>query len=130
MMGRVLKPGGTLLMSFPNSLSPYAFRESQVFYLLLVRLKLLISAFLLCLIPPILALTPAFWTPRAACQTVERYIGGVENLAFVNFSLLPWPFEELLPDIALRLAHALEDSHVSWLKWLGAGVIVKARKAA
>jgi ubiquinone/menaquinone biosynthesis C-methylase UbiE len=128
-MGRVLKPGGTLLMSFPNLLSPYAFWEVHVFYPLLVRLKRLASAFVLRLIPRMLALTPTLWTPGAACHTLERYVGGVEDVAFVNFSLLPWPFEEVFPDVALRLAHTLEHVHWSWLRRLGAGFIVKARKA-
>jgi ubiquinone/menaquinone biosynthesis C-methylase UbiE len=129
-IGRVLKPGGTLLMSFPNLLSPYAFWEVYVLYPMFVRLKRLISAFVLRVIPPMLALTPTLWTSSTACQVIERHIGAVEDVVFVNFSLLPWPVEERLPYVALRLAQTLESSRFDCLRWLGAGFIVKARKAA
>lgn len=126
-IGRVLRPGGIALISFPNRLSPYAFWRSHVYYRSLGPLKRLVSA--LGVRRPFRLAEPArLWTPPGARRALEERIGAVQAVAYYNFGPLLSPLEELLPAVALRLAERLERLRESPVRSLGAGFVVKAVK--
>jgi SAM-dependent methyltransferase len=126
-MARVLRPGGTLLVSFPNLLSPYAFWRGRLFYPVVGLLKRLRSRVDRCPGPDF-ATRRNLWTPRSASRAVEQLVGEVRDVAHYNFEVLLSPLDELLPDLALRLARRLELLRATRLRWLGAGFILKATK--
>lgn len=126
---RVVKPGGTVLVSFPNLLSPYAVWRLFVFY------------------PAVALVRPAYyrltgrqavpfrplWTTKM--QTLRRVVtlmrrcgASVADARYYNFNVFLSPADELIPRRALRLLSRLERLHASPLKWLGAGFIVRAIK--
>jgi SAM-dependent methyltransferase len=129
-LGRVLKPRGTLVMAFPNLLSPYALWRSHVFYAGIGCAKRVLVRF--GIRPRGLDLCSAgrLWTPRAARRTVEALVGEVQEVAYYHFGVLPSPLDELLPGAALETARRLERLRTSRLRWLGSGFLVKAGKGS
>lgn len=129
-MARVLRPIGTLLISFPNILSPYALWRSHVFYLTVGYLKRLMVATSGRPPQPDLCSAATLWTLGAASRTVCRLVGEVKQIAYYNFGLLLSPLDELFPTQALWLARRLESLWRSRLRWLGAGFLLKVQKRA
>jgi SAM-dependent methyltransferase len=129
-LGRVLKPGGTLVMAFPNLLSPYALWRSHVFYAGIGCAKRLLARFRNRRRGLDLCSAARLWTPRAACRVVESRVGEIREVAYYHFGVFPSPLDELLPGVALGTARRLEPLGSSRLRWLGAGFLVKARKGA
>lgn len=128
-MGRVLRPGGTLVLGVPNLLSPYGFWRSHVVYRVAGYAKRLLAALGRGREPdPNLASAARLWLPRTARRTITRLVGPVEGVAYYHFAVIPYPLDLRLPGLALRLAPRLERLADGPLRWLGAGFIVKARK--
>ena len=129
-LGRVLKPGASLVIAFPNLVSPYALWRSHVFYAgigyargLQARLWKRRRRLDLCS-------AARLWTSREARRIVERRVGAVLELAYYHFSIFLSPLDELLPAAALETARRLERLKDTRLRWLGAGFLVKATKAS
>jgi ubiquinone/menaquinone biosynthesis C-methylase UbiE len=129
-MGRVLRPGGILILSLPNLLSPYGFWRSHVVYRAAGLWKRVAGALAAGPRRPHLASAATLWTPRRALRTVEELVGDVDGAAYYHFGLLPFPLDARLPALALRLAPRAERLADGPLRWLGAGLLVKARKRA
>jgi SAM-dependent methyltransferase len=127
-MGRVLRPGGILVLSVPNLLSPYGFWRSHVFYRAAGVLKRLVASLHPRLREPHLTWAARLWTPRAAIRAVRRAVGDVEGVAYYHFAVLPFPLDLRFPSLALRLAPRLEGLREGRLRWLGAGFVLKVRK--
>jgi ubiquinone/menaquinone biosynthesis C-methylase UbiE len=128
-LGRVLKPHGTMVMSFGNLLSPYALWRSHVFYVGIGFAKRLAAQFGYSQQKPDLCSAANLWTPRAACSLVEMLVGEVREVTYYNFAILLAPLDELLPGAALQSARWLERLRTSRFRWLGAGFLVKAAKS-
>jgi SAM-dependent methyltransferase len=129
-LGRVLKPRGTLVMSFANLLSPYALWRSHVFYAGIGCVKRLQTRFANRRGEPDLCSAAGLWTPRAARRVVEELVGEVREVAYYNFEMLLSPLDGLFPGAALEVARRLECLRTSRLRWLGAGFLVKAGKGS
>jgi SAM-dependent methyltransferase len=129
-LGRVLKPNGTLVIAFPNLLSPYALWRSHVFYAGIGCAKRVMARFGQPCRELDLCSAAGLWTPRAARRTLESLIGEVLEIAYYHFGVLPAPLDQLLPRTALKTARTLERLRASWLRWLGAGFLAKARKSS
>ena len=127
-LGRVLKPGGTLVISFANLLSPYALWRSHVFYAGIGHAKRLWACFGGDRRGLDLCSAARLWTPRAARRSVASLVGEVRGVAYYNYTMLLSPLDELLPGPALIAARRLERLRTSPLDWLGAGFLVKAQK--
>lgn len=129
-MMRVLKPGGTLIFTVTNLLSPYAWWKNYAFYPAVeywqeLRIRL------------------GWWTPppgrrrtgkcrslysRRDAERLVRCAGGeISCIVPYYFNIFISPLDEMLPRTALRVTRKWEQ----WgrLEWMAAGWIVKARKA-
>jgi SAM-dependent methyltransferase len=127
-LGRVLKPRGTLVMAFPNLLSPHALWRSHVFYAGIGCAKRVTARFGNPRGGLDLCSAARLWTPRAARRTLESLVGEVLEIAYYHFGVLPAPLDELLPRTALKTARGLERLRASRLRWVGAGFLAKVRK--
>jgi len=130
-MVRVLKPGGTLIISFTNLVSPYAFWKKYVFY-------------------PVVSIWHgirdgrAEWRGRSSLgheakrrtlctENAARDLLCSEGMNVVQaegyyHNLLLSPLDEIWPTGALWVTRQLEESRWPKPQWLAAGRIVKARK--
>ena len=127
-LARVLRSGGSLIVSFPNGRSPYARWRGLVYYralgyarpvvnLIRRRPKAALSA----------ALHRGYAEPRVRAWLAE--IGCcVEQVAYYNFQVLLSPLDAWLAPLSLPLARALDRHARSRLRWLGGGMVVRARR--
>ena len=140
-MIRVLKPNGSLLISFPNLLSPYAAWRAFVFYPTVALIRPVYYSLVGRPAPP--AVYNLSWCRQLRSRGVFHGIldtagrtrklmakDGVEvtDIVYFYFNVLLSPIDELLGRPALALSKSLERLRFGRLKWLGAGFVVKARK--
>ena len=129
-MARVLRPGGSLILSAPNRYSPYWIWRRYAFY------------------PAIDLLRPWYFRLRRqptrpglthvrrayAEGEVERLLNGVGcdvvDVVSFYFQLFPPPFEVVFSRLSLSITRRLEGLYRSRLRRLAHGFIVKARKPA
>jgi ubiquinone/menaquinone biosynthesis C-methylase UbiE len=130
-MVRVLKPGGTLIVTFANLLSPYAWWKNYVFYPAVEVWQRCAGR-----------LSGGWTTPgRIRSGGVRRmyrrtkaeqlaHVAGARVVCCVpyNFNVFLSPLEELMPRTALRVTRQLEESGWTPMDWIAAGWILKARK--
>ena len=130
-MVRVAKPGGTLLIAFPNLLSPYAAWSKFVFFPGVALLRPLVYRFLRRPQPASLPLyRNRLSTPRQARARLRRAGGKVVDTGYFYFNPCLAPIDELFPRAALRITKALERLRHGWLRWIGVAFVVKAIKRA
>jgi ubiquinone/menaquinone biosynthesis C-methylase UbiE len=129
-VGRVLKPRGTLVIAFPNFLSPYALWRSHVFYAGIGCAKRVLGRFGKRRRGLDLCSAAGLWTPWAARRMVGSLVGEVREIAYYHFGVFPAPLDELLPGAALGTARWLERLRKTPLRWLGSGFLVMARRSS
>jgi hypothetical protein len=130
-MTRVVKPGGSLLITFPNLLSPYAAWKSWVFYPIVAGLRPLYYFLTRRVCPPAIPVSlPNLTTVRAATQVLARSGATVETAVYYNFNVLLSPLDEVLPRWTVPWIASLERLRNSPLRWLGTGFVIRARKVA
>lgn len=126
---RVTRPGGAVLVSFPNLYSPYAAWKRFVLYPVLGALR---PTYLrLAGRPQTQSLLRAFvrlHSPRGAARMLERHGAVVTDLAYYYFNVLLSPLDDIMPRAALRLAQRLEPLRGGPFCWLGAGFVVRAER--
>lgn len=128
-MLRVLRPGGTLIITFTNLYSPYSWWKRFVFY------------------PAVAAyqrIRPSGSTPRqksaprakerslysksSAFALVESEGARVIHAEGYYFNVWLSPLDEIFPAAALRVTTALEEHRYPRPEWLAGGWIIKAHK--
>jgi ubiquinone/menaquinone biosynthesis C-methylase UbiE len=126
-MVRVLRPGGTLIVTLPNAQSPFRIWQRLVWRPLLR------------VISPFRHWIP-FWdriqspVPHQEFRFVDHrsaYESAgciVEDVVYYNFKVFPKPLDVLLRPLQLWVASALEQFGRSRVRHVGTGFIVKARK--
>lgn len=130
-MLRVLRPGGTLLLTFTNSRSPYSVWKKDVFYPLVTmyhRIKARRGRG-----PKAMRLggkTRALYSERQARALIESLGARVVETVPYYFNLFLSPLDEIVPKPALAVNRWLEESGLPLPGWMASGFIVKARKAA
>jgi ubiquinone/menaquinone biosynthesis C-methylase UbiE len=130
-MLRVLKPGGTLIITFSNLLSPYAWWKLYVFYPVVSiwhRLRDGKKG-----VPPESSLggeakRRAMFTERAAHELLQSEGATVVDSIGYYCNIFLSPLDEIFPSLALSVTQKLEESCCSKWQWLPAGWIVKVRK--
>lgn len=129
-MARVLRPGGLLLASFPNRLSPYAVWRGTVFYPLVGLGKRILLSLRQVAKPEerYLRFHLRLWTPAEAEYSLQAAVGEVIATAYYGFVPLLSPLDQAFPRLAVRLTRRAEIMHRGRLRKLCAGFIVKARK--
>jgi ubiquinone/menaquinone biosynthesis C-methylase UbiE len=124
-MLRVLKPGGTLIMSFANLRSPYAWWKAYVFYPALSLARR--SAGRDANHNPIFV-RRHLYSQETASELVSKAGTRVERIIGYYYNILLSPLDELWPAAALWLVKKLEEDHPAPSSWLPAGFILKATK--
>lgn len=134
-MARIVKHNGTILISFPNVLSPYAAWKKFVFYPAAALLRPVYFTVARRPKPPTLysSFTKLYSahtvdTPRSATQLMTKYNFEVTDVVYCYFNVFLSPLDELFPRSALRLTKKLERLRFGRMKWLGAGFVLKAQK--
>jgi len=130
-MVRVLKPRGTLLLTFTNLVSPYAWWKNYVFYPAVSvchRLRLVVGR--PC--PRSGRLRDGrlrgLYRRKDAEALVESERAEVLQIVSYYYNAFISPLDELVPGIALRATQRLEEGAWTPPNWLAAGYILKAKK--
>lgn len=130
-MLRVLKPGGTLIVTFTNLRSPYALWKNYVYYPLVsvwhgwrdrIRDRGPRPGSRLG------GKTRALYTERQAAELLQSEGAGVVSVLGYYFNVFLSPLDEVLPSGALFVTRKLEEGPWASPGWLAAGLIFKARK--
>ena len=126
-MTRVLKPGGTLIVTMPNRFSPALQWRDQVFYRVVALLR-----------PVHRWLTGAgeeepvrayrSYDRRRFAAAIDRHGCEVVDVVYCVYGVLPAPLDSLLPRLATRWMKLAEILHRSPLAPLGGAIVVKAKK--
>ena len=140
-MARIVKKNGTLLISFPNLLSPYAAWKNFVFYPALAMVRPIYYRLAGRSQPPSLyglgwrrplrslpLFFPGFQTARTVVEVMTKYGAEVTDIVYFNFNVFLSPLDELFPRWTLKVIKRLEQLRFGKLKWLGAGFILKAKR--
>jgi len=127
-MARVLRPGGTLILSAPSRYSPYWLWRHYVFYPAVNLIRPLY--FRIARKPPHPSLTHVqrAYTEKDIARLLDRSGCKVVDVVYFYFQLFPAPLELLLPRVSVWITSRLEGLYRSWLRRLGHGFIIKARK--
>ncbi len=120
---RVLKPGGELIVTLPNRLSPYRI-WSRVFFnkkiLDLIKRKILRKK------------APTLFHREYREDAYKGLLTahGLEimDTVYYNFNIMPFPLDRLLPRLSVSVSRRLEKLCRGKLRWLGTGLIIKAGK--
>jgi ubiquinone/menaquinone biosynthesis C-methylase UbiE len=142
-LARLVRPGGTLVVSLPNPLSPYGAWKSLVFYPVVSLLRA--GYYRLAGRPEPRALYrfawrpslgsrllhfPGFHTVRDVRELLARRGAEVTDVVHFYFNVFLSPLDQLFPRLAVRAARGLERLRRGPLRFLGAGFVVRARAAA
>jgi hypothetical protein len=129
-MLRVLRPGGTLIITFTNVRSPYSWWKKYVFYPAVLVYHSVCRGFKPDS-PVVLPPDPkgrTLYTKRTACKCLESEGAEVSRILGYYFNVFLSPLDELFPTLALRMTRALEEERWPRPEWLAAGWIIKAKK--
>jgi SAM-dependent methyltransferase len=130
-MIRVLKPGGTLICTVANLLSPYAawknfgyYPAVGVWHRLRARFQDGANRAAIRDCPP-----RTLHTRRSASRLVASTGATVVASVPYSFNVFISPLDEMMPHVAVRVTKAMEEGEWRWPGWLATGWILKARKA-
>jgi len=128
-MARVVKRGGTFLVSFPNLLSPYAVWKNFVFYPIVGLLRHAYYGLARRPIPqgPPLSFA-SLRTRRAAARLMAGHKVQVAEAVYFHFNLFLSPLDDLIRPLAVKVTGRFEGLRFGRMRWLGVGFILIARK--
>jgi SAM-dependent methyltransferase len=122
-MARVTRPGGSIIVSLPNRASPYRIWDRTVYQ----GARRLVRA-LTGRGPIGQEVQRREYREREYCARLEAHGLRVRDVAYYNFKMLPFPFDRLLPGLAVWLTRACERFARGRLRWMGTGLLVRADK--
>ncbi|MGH9685851.1 MAG: class I SAM-dependent methyltransferase [Candidatus Acidiferrales bacterium] len=126
-MGRVLKPGGTIIITFSNHRSPYAWWKGFVYYRALAVMRRIFH--------PRLKHDPIFvrrrlFTPQTATELLASFGMRAERTVGYFYNIILSPLDEIWPAATLWVNRKLEKARDGKVDSLAAGFIVKAVNTA
>lgn len=125
-MLRVVRPGGVVIVSFPNMMSPFTAWSNYVFRPGVGAIKRFISRLGERPSSPDLNSSAIVHSPDSARKLLEQAGAEVRAVVHFYFNVLLPPLEELFPRLGQRVASRLEHLHKTRWAWLGAGLLVCA----
>ena len=128
-MIRVLRPGGTLLLSAANRYSPEVLWRRYAFYPTIDLIRPLYFRVTRQAQRPKLTHIQRAYTERVIERLLSRSGCKVVDVVYFYFQLFPTPLELFLPQLSVWITRHLEKLNRSWLRRLGHGFIIKARKS-
>lgn len=127
-MVRVLKPGGSLIVAFPNKVSPFRLWRDYVFYPATKFLRPIYYRFARRLRKPHVKMRT--YTERATTVALTNMGCQVTHRVFCAFLLFLPPLEHIFPHLSAVVGQRLEVLGRGKLRWLGSGFVMKAQKQA
>jgi ubiquinone/menaquinone biosynthesis C-methylase UbiE len=128
---RVLKPGGTLLITFTNAVSPYSWWKKYVYYPAVTQIQALSGHPLnngRRKISPPDAKGRTLYNKSDACDFLRSEGAQVSRILGYYFNIFLSPLDELFPSVALSVTRRLEEGSWPAPEWVASGWIVKAKK--
>lgn len=123
---RVLRRGGTLLISFSNLVSPYAFWKGYVVYPLHRILRRLASRVTRRPAEPHRGRGVALYTPASSARFLRCHGMSVKRITYYDFNLFLSPLDRVFASTAQTLADRLARLENTCLRSLGTGFIATA----
>ena len=127
-MVRVIKPGGTLIVTLPNCYSPYFLWRDYVFYPVISLLRPLYFAVSRKVRRPSIP-GHRLYSVKDITRRLEGKGCAVRDVGLCVYSFLPPPFESWCPRLAVTLMRTAEPLRRGALRNLGAILVVKGRKS-
>lgn len=126
-MYRVLKPGGTLIVTLPNAQSPFRIWQRLVWQPILRGLSPIRKwlPVLERLVSPVQHREFRYSTHR---RIYEDLGASIEDVVYYNFKPFPSPLDLLLRSVQLSISARLERYCRSRMRFLGTGFVIKLRK--
>ncbi len=125
-MLRVLKPEGTLIITFTNRRSPHALWKKFVFYPAVSLVRRVTHPELECYRH---IFRRRLVSQQTAIELVAQAGVRVERVVGYYYNILLSPLDEIWPGATLRLVKSLEESERDLPSWMPVGLILKAIKA-
>jgi hypothetical protein len=132
-MLRVLRPGGSLILTITNRHSPYAWWKNYIFY----RAVTVWHDWRARRGDPTLnpgrrrsGKTRALYSRRSAHDLLTSEGSIIEATVGYYYNLFISPLDEVMPLVALSMTQKLEERGRALPDWMAAGFIIKARKPA
>ncbi len=122
-MARVTKPGGTIIVTLPNRVSPYRVWQRTVYRGLRAAVRALRGS------APPPEVVHREYSRASYVRLVESCGLKVTTVLYYNFSLLLFPLDRLFPGLAVRVSRWFERFARSGPSWLGTGFIVRAERS-
>lgn len=130
-LSRVVRPGGTVLLSFaPNLWSPYGLWRTYAFMPAVAMVKRMASVLTRRPVAPHLTGRISPWTPRSVARLLALHGVNMRRVVYYNYNVMLSPLDELFPRAAMRVARRLAVGHTTRWRRFGAGFIVEAMRQA
>jgi ubiquinone/menaquinone biosynthesis C-methylase UbiE len=121
-MARVTKPGGTVIITLPNRLSPFRLWRRHVVRPLSDAVRRLLGK------GPRQGMFHREYLLSSYARLLAAHGLTAVDAVYYNFKLVPSPLDEWLPGLTARTSAWLEPLARTPLRWLATGFIVKAVK--
>lgn len=128
-MVRVLRPGGALIVTLPHRFSPGLLWRDYGFYALVSLLRPLYRLLRRQAPRPVIR-GLHHYDRRSIAADLGRLGCELERVTYCVYPVLPAPLDAMLPRLAASLMARSERLHRTPLRWLGAAIVVRARKPA
>ncbi len=126
-MVRVLKPGGTLLVTVPNKYSPYFLWRDYLFYPVVSLLRPIYFKLRGWERRPVIP-GHRMYSAKAFGEMVSRLNCRVTEVMYMGFNLLLPPLDMMFPGTAVSVMRKGEALQHGKLRYLAGGLILKANK--
>lgn len=126
-MVRVLRPGGTLIVTVPSKFSPYLLWRDFLFYPLTSLARPAYYRVRGRKVPPVIP-SHRLYAPATLARTITRLGCTVTATAYCGFQLLVPPLDTLLPRLAMGVLERAEGLRHGPLRKLGSAIITRAAK--
>ncbi len=116
-MHRIIKGGGTLIVTYPNLWSPWRLWNRL--------LRAIARPFRKIKVDPLLHRE---YTKKRAAKLLEESGFTVERTVYYNMKLIPFPLDKFLPAFTAHSSRLLEWIANTPLRWFATGFIIKAKR--
>jgi ubiquinone/menaquinone biosynthesis C-methylase UbiE len=127
-LARALKPGGTLILTVPNILSPYRLWRNSLYVPVRLLYKRLKSIMRREAFPADTDIKHREFSRQSLSTELAKLGLKDDAIVYYNAQVLPSPLDKWFPRLDVGLAHLLEPLLSSSLKWIGTGFIMRAAK--